>query len=295
MSTTLTKSSGSTPAGSTPSGSPPRKLRAARARKQIIFRVAIIALVLLFFLTPIVALLDFSTRLRSGGRNWVSWEPIFDLATAEDPASKEIRAGLLNSLGLVAATLTIMLVLLIPTMTWIRLRVPALRRPMEFICLLPLTIPAIVLVVGLAPIYRQLSNLLSTGSIWLCFVYAVLVLPFAYRSLDAGLDAIDIRTLSEAARSLGSSWGGVIWNIVLPNIKTAIISACFISLALVLGEFTVANLLARKNLQTAIFIVGQSNAKTAAALALVAMAFGFVLLFLLSFFGNSRKSRKAKT
>lgn len=295
MSTTLTKPSGSTPPGPTPPKSPPRKLRAARARKQIIFRVAIVTLVVLFFFIPVISLLDFSTRLRSGGRNWVSWEPIVNLATADDPASKEIRAGLLNSLGLVAATLAIMLVLLIPTMTWIRLRVPALRRPMEFICLLPLTIPAIVLVVGLAPIYRQLSNLLSTGSIWLCFVYAVLVLPFAYRSLDAGLDAIDIRTLSEAARSLGSSWGGVLWNIVLPNIKTAIISACFISLALVLGEFTVANLLARKNLQTAIFIVGQSNAKTAAALALVAMAFGFVLLFVFSFFGNSRKGRKAKS
>ncbi len=295
MSTTLTKPSGSTPSGPTPPKSPPRKLRAARARKQIIFRVAIVTLVVLFFFIPVISLLDFSTRLRSGGRNWVSWEPIVNLATADDPASKEIRAGLLNSLGLVAATLAIMLVLLIPTMTWIRLRVPALRRPMEFICLLPLTIPAIVLVVGLAPIYRQLSNLLSTGSIWLCFVYAVLVLPFAYRSLDAGLDAIDIRTLSEAARSLGSSWGGVLWNIVLPNIKTAIISACFISLALVLGEFTVANLLARKNLQTAIFIVGQSNAKTAAALALVAMAFGFVLLFVFSFFGNSRKGRKAKS
>ena len=41
-----------------------------------------------------------------------------------------------------------MLVLLVPTMIWVRLRVPRLRRLVEFICLLPLTIPAIVLVVG---------------------------------------------------------------------------------------------------------------------------------------------------
>ena len=46
-----------------------------------------------------------------------------------------------------------MLVLLVPTMTWVRLRLPGLTRTVEFICLLPLTVPAIVLVVGLTPIY----------------------------------------------------------------------------------------------------------------------------------------------
>ena len=47
----------------------------------------------------------------------------------------------------------------------------------------------------------------------------MLVLPFAYRALDAGLEAIDVKTLAEAARTLGSSWSGVIWRIVLPNMR----------------------------------------------------------------------------
>ena len=72
-----------------------------------------------------------------------------------------------------------------------------------------------------------------------------------------------MRTLSEAARSLGAGWGTVMFRIVLPNIRSAVISASFISLALVLGEYTVASLLARRNLQTAIFLVGQNNVKTA--------------------------------
>lgn len=272
---------------------PPKKLRAGMRRKQLIFRWVIVTLVLLFFATPLVALLDFSTRLRNGTRNWDSWQPIFHLGTSQDAASVEIRTGLVNSVYLVVLTIVIMLVLLVPTMVWVRLRLPGLRKTMEFISLLPLTIPAVVLVVGLAPIYRRISNILSINSIWLCFVYAILVMPFAYRALDAGLDGIDVKTLSEAARSLGASWGGVLFRIVLPNIKSALISACFISMALVFGEYTIASLLGRRNLQTSIFIVGQGDAKTAAGLALVALLFVFVLLFALSFVGNSRSRTKA--
>ncbi|WP_111767734.1 ABC transporter permease [Nakamurella deserti] len=269
-----------------------RSLHAGRRRSQRIFRWAIVTLVLLFFAVPILSLLDSSSRLRGGGRDWSAWDPILQIATSSDPSSGLIREGLLNSLLLVVATLVLMLLLLIPTMIWIRLRVPYLRRAMEFICLLPLTIPAIVLVVGLGPVYRRVADVLGTGSVWLCFIYAILVLPFAYRALDAGLDSIEVRTLSEAARSLGASWGTVMFRIVLPNIRTAVVSASFISLALVLGEYTVASLLARRNLQTAIFLVGQNNVKTASALALVALALGFVLLFLLSLV-SSRTSRKA--
>lgn len=272
---------------------PPKKLRAGMRRKQAIFRWVIVVLVMIFFAAPLVALLDFSTRLRSGSRNWNSWEPIFHLATSDDAYAVEIRQGLVNSLYLVVLTIAIMLVLLVPTMVWVRLRLPGLRKTMEFISLLPLTIPAVVLVVGLAPIYRRISNILSINSIWLCFVYAILVMPFAYRALDAGLEGIDVKTLSEAARSLGASWGTVLFRIVLPNIKSALISACFISMALVFGEYTIASLLGRRNLQTSIFIVGQGDAKTAAGLALVALVFVFVLLFLLSFVGNSR-SRQGK-
>ncbi len=273
-----------------------RSLRAGRRRSQRIFRWVIVTLVLLFFAIPILSLLDSSSRLRGGGRDWSAWDPIVQIAGSADPSSQLIREGLVNSLLLVAATLVLMLLLLIPTMIWVRLRVPGLRRIMEFVCLLPLTIPAIVLVVGLGPVYRRVADLLGTGSVWLCFIYAILVLPFAYRALDAGLDAIEVRTLSEAARSLGAGWGTVMFRIVLPNIRTAVVSASFISLALVLGEYTVASLLARRNLQTAIFLVGQNNPKTASALALVALALGFVLLFLLSLVSSrlsSRTTRKA--
>ncbi|AZI59035.1 ABC transporter permease subunit [Nakamurella antarctica] len=294
-----------------------RKLRASRRRKTTVFRWATVSVVGLFFLIPMYSLFYSSSHTLSGKWIWTAWKAVGGLATAGSKdcsaegnqtliaacrrvgiQSAQIWTGLTNSLVLVVLTIALMLFLLVPAMIWIRLRLPWLRRTMEFTCLLALTIPAIVLVVGLAPIYRTLSNVLSTDTLWLCFAYAILVLPFAYRSLDAGLDAIDIKTLSEAARSLGSSWLGVLWRVVIPNIRTALVSASFISLALVLGEFTFAERLARQSFSTSIVGIGQDNPRLAMALSLVSLLVALFLLLFLSLLTASRKGRtrrKGKT
>src|SRR5664280_485749 len=124
---------------------------------------------------------------------------------------------------------------------------PRFRRLVEFLCLLPLTIPAIVLVVGLAPIYLWVTYLspgpLKDSALQLTLAYVILVLPYCYRAIDAGLAAIDVRTLSEAARSLGAGWPTVMFRIVVPNITSALLNAALLSVALVLGEYTIASLL----------------------------------------------------
>ena len=88
----------------------------------------------------------------------------------------------------------------------------------EALCLLPLTVPAIVLVVGLAPIYRQIRINVSLSALMLFGVYVVLALPYAYRALASALEAIDAQTLAEAARSLGASWFTVMARVIVPNL-----------------------------------------------------------------------------
>ena len=139
------------------------------------------------------------------------------------------------------------LVLLVPTMIWIRLRVQWLARTVEFLCLLPLTIPAIVLVVGLGSIYNRIQHY-ELSALMLFWVYVILALPYAYRALSAGLTAIDVTTLSEAARSLGASWFTVIVRVIAPNMRQAILNALILTASLVLGEFTIAYLLLYDNL-----------------------------------------------
>ena len=261
--------------------------RAAMRRRQDWFRRSTVTVALIFFGAPLVGMLDFTTRDAAGQRTAATWRQLADLGGISE-RYPDLRTGFLASIGLAVLTVLVMLVLLVPTMTWVRLRLPGLSRTVEFLCLLPLTVPAIVLVVGLSPVYAWVTYFVGAGTIWLAYV--VLVLPYAYRALDAGLRAIDVRTLSEAARSLGAGWGTVMLRVILPNLRTAVLSASFLAVALTLGEFTIANLFSRTNLQVAMYLLGKSDARISVAVGLAALVFAFVILFAMSFVGGQRSS-----
>lgn len=231
-----------------------------------------------YLLLPLLAMLDFSTKGAGGGRSLESW---IKIGTDQDLVDA-IRV----SLELAALTVALTLAILVPTMVWVRLRLPGLRRAVEFVCLLPLTIPAIVLVVGLAPVYAWVGYLLGESPLTLTLVYTVLALPFAYRAIEAGLSGIDLATLADAGRSLGCSWFDVIWRVAVPNIRGALLSAALITVALVLGEFTIASLLNFNTLQVVINLLGKRDAGIAVAVSLAALLLVTALLFLLSFVGR---------
>lgn len=228
-----------------------------------------------FFLVPLYAMADFATRDRSGGgRTLAAWRSLV--------TDDELTGAILTSLLLAVLTVVAMLALLVPTMIWVRLRTPWARGPVEFLCLLPLTIPALVVVVGLRNVYLWVTYLLGESPLTLTFVYVVLVLPFAYRALDAALAAIDLRTLAEAARSLGAGWTTTIARVIVPNIWSGIVAAAFISIAVVLGEYTVASLSGYMTLPVQIVTIGKADGPTSVAASLATLMFGFVLLLVLS-------------
>jgi putative spermidine/putrescine transport system permease protein len=269
-------------------------LIARRARRQLVFRWIIVTVLGIFFLLPLFAMLVFTIREPDGHLTLATWRQFFDWKQL-GRNYPDLWAGIKSSGGLVLLTVLLMLTMLVPTVVWVRLRLPRLRRAVEFVCLLPLTIPAIVLVVGLAPVYAWVTYFLGGSALTLTFAYTILVLPYAYRSIDAGLSAIDVRTLAEAARSLGAGWGTVMRRVVLPNIRSAVMSAAFLTVALVLGEFTIASLLNRDNLQVAIDLLGKSSATMSVAVSLAALVLAFVLLLLLSFVGRRRGHRQQTT
>jgi putative spermidine/putrescine transport system permease protein len=254
----------------------------SRQVKLQIFRATVFLVLGAFFLIPIGAMFEFSTRGNrvDGPRTLEAWNNIVN--------TPELIDAIVASLELAAITSIAMLVLLLPTMVWVRLRLRSLSRIVEFLCLLPLTIPAIALVVGLYPISRWMRVNLSDSILMLSIFYLVIVLPYSYRALDAGLAAIDIKTLSEAARSLGASWATVMLRVIVPNMSSAILNACLLSVAVVLGEFTFANLLNYQNLQVAINYVGQTSSGTSIAVSVASLLFAFTLLMILSFVGRRR-------
>lgn len=255
-------------------------------------RWVILGIVGFVFVIPIIAMVEFTFRAGlAGGYTLDHWTGLFDPENAR--TYRNLFTAIGNSLLLALVTVAIVLVLLLPTMILVHLQFPRLRRALEFICIIPITVPAIVLVVGLAPVYSVVVKLFG-GSIWtLAFAYGITVLPYAYRAIQSNLDTVDLITLSEAARSLGAAWLSVLWRVLLPNLRRGVLAASFISVAVVLGEFTIASLLNRTNLQTALLQISQSDPYVAVILALLALTFAFVLLLLIGRLGSAGRNRSA--
>ena len=244
------------------------------------------------FAIPLLSLLHFTFRDGLGGGLTLDhWTGLFDPENAMQ--YRQLFQAIGNSIVLAIVTVAIVLVLLLPTMVLVHMSFPRLKRVLEFICIVPITVPAIVLVVGLAPVYSVVTKIFGS-SVWtLAFAYGITVLPFAYRAIQANLDAVPVLVLSEAARSLGAGWPTVLGSIILPNLRRGVLAASFISVAVVLGEFTIASLLNRRNLQTALLQISQSDPWVAAILALLSLTFAFVLLLVigrLTSVGNRRES-----
>ena len=266
----------------------PRGMQAGRRRRLNLFRYLVFAVFGLFFILPLLAMLRFSLEgAQLGTWSLAAWKEIVSY-----PGPPPLLSSVEITLELAVITSAVVLVLLVPTMIWIRLRVQWIGRAFEFLCLLPLTIPGIVLVVGLAPIYNFIRHY-QLSALQLFWAYVILALPYAYRALSAGLGAMDVTTLSEAARSLGANWFTVIVRVIAPNMWLAILNAMLLTSALVLGEFTIAYLLLYNNLQVNLYFISRAtpNAAVLFSTSLGALIFAFVLLLILSYVGRRRHAR----
>jgi putative spermidine/putrescine transport system permease protein len=244
------------------------------------------------FAVPIAAMVAFSLRSADGtGHDLNHWLAIVD--PENERMYRNLVEGVTNSLLL--AVVSALLVLVLLAMVLVHLRYPRLVRPLEFVCLVPITVPAIVLVVGLAPVYSVVSRVAGSGAWTLALAYGVTVLPYAYRAVQSDLAATDLRTLTEAARTLGSSWPRTMALVVVPSLRRGLLAAAFITVAVVLGEFTIASLLNRVNLQTALVQVSRSDPYAAVILALISLAFAFVLLLVIGRVGALGAARPIPT
>lgn len=245
----------------------------------------------LYFLMPLVGMGEFSLRMRRGEYSFDAYAVVF-----ADPRFWETFG---YSLALAGATIVMGVVLVVPTAYWVRLKLPQARPFVEFITLLPLVIPAIVIVFGYIRLYNTSSFLPLTGSalgtdILLTMGYATLALPYMYRSVDTGLRTIDVGTLTEAAQSLGAGWVTILARIILPNVMVAVLSGAFLTLAIVLGEFTMAALLNRPAFGPYMQLLGANRAYEPPALAVIAFAVTWGCMGLMQLVTRFAKHERAK-
>lgn len=167
-------------------------------------------------------------------------------------------------------TIVITLVLMVPTVYWVHLKLPRMRGVIGFIALIPFVVAPIILVVGLLDVFRGTPGWFYAEPYgFLAFAYVVLAFPYMYFSLDNGFRAIDVHTLTEASQSLGGSWIRTLGSVILPNIKNAALAGAFLTLAIVMGEFTIASLSQFYTFPVYIQYINQNKAFPAAAVTLL--------------------------
>jgi putative spermidine/putrescine transport system permease protein len=245
----------------------------------------------LYFLLPLVGMFDFSLRMQRDGYSFEAYRIVL--------ADAQFQQTFGYSVGLALLTIVLGILIVVPTAYFVRLRFPGLRPIVEFITLLPLVIPPIVIVFGYIRIYNTSSILPLTGSwlgtnILLLFGYATLSLPYMYRSVDTGLRAIDIASLTEAAQSLGAGWARILAVVILPNVLMSVLSGAFLTFAIVIGEYVFAALLNVNSFGPYMVWMGGNRAYEPSALAVVAFVITWACMGLIQLFTRFSKFSTAR-
>ncbi|MDN5927069.1 MAG: ABC transporter permease [Hyphomicrobiales bacterium] len=251
----------------------------------------VLVLAVLYFALPLIGTFEFSLKMRRGVYSFDAYRVVL--------ADPRFQSTFLYSVTMALCTIVLGIVIVVPTAYWVRLKLPRWRPIIEFITLLPLVIPPIVVVFGYIRLYNTSSWLPLTGSAWgtnvlLAFGYATLSLPYMYRAVDTGLRAIDVTTLTEAAQSLGASWLTIMARVILPNVSVAVMSGAFLTFAIVIGEFVMAALLSRPAFGPYMQLLGANRAYEPAALAVIAFAITWLCMGLIQLVSRFSKASPAR-
>jgi putative spermidine/putrescine transport system permease protein len=236
-----------------------------------------------YFFLPLISTLEISLRMIKGKYTLEAYRVAF-----EDP---RFYTTFGYSMLWAALTIVISLLLVVPTAYWVQLKLPKARPYVEFVTLMPFVVPAVVLTFGLLRLYGRPPLSMNSTPVLLIVGYTVLSLPYMYRSVDAGLRAVDVRTLTEAAQSLGAGWGTILKDVIFPNLRVALLSGIFLTFAIVMGEFTFASLMAKPAFGPYMEEIGAMRAYTPQAVALMSFLITWGSIMLIQWVGRGARGQ----
>jgi putative spermidine/putrescine transport system permease protein len=251
----------------------PRRTARRRIDRGAVWRWVVLLVAAVYFLVPLLVAFRFA-GIKSFG-------------------SVLSQTGFTSSLGLsirlAVVTTVIEIVLMLPTTVYVHLRLPGLRRLMEGITILPIVIPPVVLIVGVLQIA---PGTLKGTPYLLALEYVILAMPFAFRAIDAGLRALDLKTIVEASNSLGAGWLNTLWRVLLPNLSTGVLAAVVLTVALVLGEYTMASLALYQTFPVWIYVNSQYSGQISVAASLLSLFVTWLFLMAITMIGTRRSRKK---
>jgi putative spermidine/putrescine transport system permease protein len=246
--------------------------------------VVVFAVGAVYFIVPLFATLQWSFQARP---------PM--AAYTNSLADPNFVGSLLYSFLVAILTIVLSIGLIVPTAYWVRLKAPGLRPYVEFVTLLPFVIPPVILAFGIIRVYSRpplpLTDLSFGSDLLLVAAYVVLSLPYMYRAVDTGLRSIDVRTLTEAAQSQGAGWVTILWRVIFPNLRVALLSGAFLTLAIVIGEYTIGSFLSPKGFGPYLSLLGGSRTYEPAAVSIISFALTWAAMGVIVVVGRGSRGR----
>jgi putative spermidine/putrescine transport system permease protein len=231
---------------------------------------------------PLVGAAEFS--LRDGGRDKHSFKSYAWIFQQEDFITNAV-----TTIEIAVVAVLVTFILMVPTVAWLHIYGKKYIKFVEVLTVLPLIIPVVALATGAA---LALPAWLQSTKYVLSMMYVVLAMPFTFRALDIGMRGVQLEILVSAGRNLGAPWRAVILKVITPVILPSIFAALFLTVALSLGEFTLAQLLHWTTFPTWVAVAAQGNILGATALSVGSLLTAWVLLFSFTFFDRKKTNHQ---
>jgi putative spermidine/putrescine transport system permease protein len=257
----------------------------APAKRSRFWAWVILVFTALYFLVPLGATFYWSLRAEKDVLGFEAYRRLF--------ADPNFWPTFTESVVNAVVAIILSLLIIVPTAYWVTLRLPKLRPVIEFITLLPFVIPAVVLVFALIRLYGRPPLLLTatydSSRVLLVCAYAALSFPYMFRSVDNGLRAMDVRSLTEAAQSLGAGWPTILRRVIFPNLRVALLSGALLTFAIVIGELTIALFMAQQTFGPYMANLTRSKVYEPSAMAIVAFALTWAAMGTIALITRPRK------
>ena len=142
------------------------------------------------------------------------------------------------SIGIALATLAVTLLIGIPAAYVLARRQNRYTRWIEELMVLPVAVPGLATALALILLYGQFSGFRISWT-FILVGHVLFTLPFMVRSVLAVMSAIDLKTLEDAAASLGATFTQRFFHVILPNCRQGILAGALMVVTLSMGEFNI--------------------------------------------------------
>jgi putative spermidine/putrescine transport system permease protein len=142
------------------------------------------------------------------------------------------------SLGIALACLAATLALGVPAAYVLARSQNRWTRAFEELLVLPVAVPGLATALALILLYGQIREFRASWT-FILVGHVLFTLPFMVRSVLAVMAAIDLRTLEDAAASLGAGFRQRFFQVILPNAKPGILAGSLMVVTLSMGEFNI--------------------------------------------------------